>query len=297
VYLDLKGAEGKRVFRELVKEADVVVQNNAFGAMDRLGFGMEGLMDIVKDRKKGIVYVQGNCFGFSGPYATVAGYEHLAQYFSGITIEQAVDAKYIPPPEEPIPSAIPVNILDITTGHAGALATLAALMKRAETGGSYQANVSLLQSALFLKSLGRQPTWLVQKNWERYMPDVSVIDPDAEWVGLQGYFQAFNCEYFPKGHPKAFADEHFIEYHNCPHGGTLRIMKHPLQLSDTPMRWGQAPRPFGYDSGELRWLDYDETVDVEEVGPNVITCKPIRGTPNYVEKKTQKDSEGVAARL
>ncbi|KAJ3339697.1 hypothetical protein HDU93_007923 [Gonapodya sp. JEL0774] len=96
VYLDLKSEEGKKVLTELLAEADVVLQNNAYGAMDRLGFGMQGIMDIVKDRKKGIVYVQGNCFGFSGPYATAAGYEHLAQFFSGIATEQGQYAKYVP---------------------------------------------------------------------------------------------------------------------------------------------------------------------------------------------------------
>ncbi|KAJ3339696.1 hypothetical protein HDU93_007922 [Gonapodya sp. JEL0774] len=59
-------------------------------------------------------------------------------------------------------------------------------------------------------------------------------------------------------------------------GGTLRIMKHPLRLSDTPVLWRCAPRPFGYDSGAIRWLGEDEEEDVVEIGP------PIVGTPNWV---------------
>jgi hypothetical protein len=43
--------------------------------MDRLGFGVKEVMEIVKDRPRGIIFAQGNAFSFHGPYASAAGYE------------------------------------------------------------------------------------------------------------------------------------------------------------------------------------------------------------------------------
>lgn len=72
IYLNLKQDADKKVFRELILDADVVIQNNTFGAMDRLGFGVKDVMEIVKDRERGIIFAQGNAFSFHGPYAAAA---------------------------------------------------------------------------------------------------------------------------------------------------------------------------------------------------------------------------------
>lgn len=54
------------------------VPSYAVGAASRLGFGPEQVFDMVKDRERGIVYVEASAFGFSGPYADAPGFEHLA---------------------------------------------------------------------------------------------------------------------------------------------------------------------------------------------------------------------------
>lgn len=108
IFLDLKKEEDKERLRGFVREADVFIQNYAYGACERLGFGAKDVFEMVKDRGYGIVYVscpnesrralgwrinwttgfalqvEGNAFGFGGPYATAPGFEHLAQAMSGL---------------------------------------------------------------------------------------------------------------------------------------------------------------------------------------------------------------------
>ncbi|KAI9027858.1 CoA-transferase family III domain-containing protein [Hyaloraphidium curvatum] len=271
IYLDLKSDEGKKVFRDLILDADVVIQNNTYGAMDRLGFGVKDVMELVKDRDRGIIYAQGNAFSFHGPDASAAGYEHLAQMISGIAVEQGRYAKHEPPVDTPIPSAVPVNILDVGTGHMGGLGILSALQRRAQFGGSYVVQVSLLQSALFLQSLGKQPDDVVTDLWKRYRPESSVIDPEAPLVGTMGYFSGFQSEYLREGHHESYRDDFFMEYDGTGFPGSrVRVLKPVLRMSiDTP-RYRIAPRPFGFD----KTTRFEEYEDVQQVGPNECLVRP-----------------------
>jgi hypothetical protein len=58
VEMDLKSPAGKAKFRELLMDADVVVNNLLAGTMDKLGFGFKDVLEIIKGRGKGIVYAE-----------------------------------------------------------------------------------------------------------------------------------------------------------------------------------------------------------------------------------------------
>jgi crotonobetainyl-CoA:carnitine CoA-transferase CaiB-like acyl-CoA transferase len=82
--LDLKTAAGKEKFEELLATVDVVVDGYRPGALDRLGYGPEKLIELAKARGKGIVYVQEDCFGYDGEWACRPGWQQIADCVSMI---------------------------------------------------------------------------------------------------------------------------------------------------------------------------------------------------------------------
>ncbi len=67
IVLDMKTPEGKKLFLDLMKKSDVVVENFSAGAMERLGLGYETLREI----NPRIIYACSRGFGESGPYKHV----------------------------------------------------------------------------------------------------------------------------------------------------------------------------------------------------------------------------------
>ena len=71
IALDLKSDEGKDVLRDLVRQADVLIENFRPGAIDRMGFGEAALRALKPD----IIAVSINGFGEKGPYAQSRVYD------------------------------------------------------------------------------------------------------------------------------------------------------------------------------------------------------------------------------
>lgn len=80
VTLNLKKPEGKALFLEMVKNADVVVENYRPGVMDKLGVGYE----VLKATNPRIIYAAVSGFGCYGPLHQRPGYDIIAQAMSGI---------------------------------------------------------------------------------------------------------------------------------------------------------------------------------------------------------------------
>lgn len=78
ITLNLKAPEGKEIFKELVKKADIVVENYRPGVMDKLGLGY----DVLKEINPRIIYAAVSGFGCYGPYHLRPGYDILAQAIS-----------------------------------------------------------------------------------------------------------------------------------------------------------------------------------------------------------------------
>lgn len=67
-HLDLKTEEGRAQLRELIKDADVVVNGYRPFVYDKYGFGEAGIMEIAEERGRGIIYARENCYGWNGPW-------------------------------------------------------------------------------------------------------------------------------------------------------------------------------------------------------------------------------------
>ena len=147
ILLDLKTEEGREVFWRLVDTADVVVENNRKGSMDRLGLGYEHL----KARKPDIIYASLNTYGYDGPWSERAGWEQLAQATSGIQVRHGGDGS---------PTTILYTVNDYGTGIMGAYAVALALHERNNTGRGQSVDsalsftAGLVQSPYFLSYPG-----------------------------------------------------------------------------------------------------------------------------------------------
>src|SRR5256886_2701883 len=79
VTLNLKAPRGRAMFEDLVKTADVVVENMGPGAMERLGLGYESL----KKLNPRLIAASAKGFGSTGPYADYKSFEWIAQAMAG----------------------------------------------------------------------------------------------------------------------------------------------------------------------------------------------------------------------
>jgi formyl-CoA transferase len=137
--LDLKKAEGKEVFRRLVRRADVLVENLRPGTMSDLQLDWPRL----SRENPRLVYVAASGWGQDGPYSARPGLDIMAQGMSGlmsITGEESGSA----------PVKIGVPITDLTCALYGAIAALAALRVRDATGRGQFIDVSLFESGVSL---------------------------------------------------------------------------------------------------------------------------------------------------
>ncbi|MCI2061532.1 MAG: CoA transferase [Eubacteriaceae bacterium] len=80
ITLNLKSEEGKKIFLELVKKADILVENYRPGTMEKLGLGWETLKEV----NPKLVYGAVSGFGHTGPYSKRAGYDIIGQAMSGL---------------------------------------------------------------------------------------------------------------------------------------------------------------------------------------------------------------------
>ena len=80
VTLNLKAPEGKEMFLEMVKKADVVLENYRPGTMEKLGLGY----DVLKEVNPGIIYGSVSGFGHTGPLSKRAGYDIVGQAMGGM---------------------------------------------------------------------------------------------------------------------------------------------------------------------------------------------------------------------
>lgn len=129
--LNLKTDEGKRLFKEVVGQSDVLLENFSPGAMDRLGLGW----DVLKELNPRLIYATIKGFGSYGPHAHFKSYEPVAQAMGGAMSVTGF-------PDHP-PTLVLPAIGDSGTGMQMAIGILAALQQRHNTGKGQHVEVSM----------------------------------------------------------------------------------------------------------------------------------------------------------
>ena len=137
ITLNLQDEEGKKLLRELVKNADVLLENYAPGVMDRLGVGWDALKEI----NPRLIYGSGTGYGLSGPDRDLLAMDHTIQAASGVM--SATGDADAPPSRS---GGAPCDIMGGIHIYAG---VLAALQGRALSGQGTRVEVSMLESMFF----------------------------------------------------------------------------------------------------------------------------------------------------
>jgi len=133
--LDLKAPEGREICLELLKKADVFVENFRPGTAQRLGIGYDALRGF----NPRLIYCSISAFGQSGPYADKPGFDTLGQAMSGLL-------SLLSDPTDP--KVMGMAVSDYVTGLSAAYGILGALMAREKTGAGCRVETSLLQATL-----------------------------------------------------------------------------------------------------------------------------------------------------
>jgi len=199
--VDLRDAAGRETLERLVRTAHVFVQGYRPGGLAERGFGAEALASL----RPGIVYVALSAYGRLGPWAGRRGFDSLVQTAMGFNHAEAQAAAS----DKPRP--MPVQILDQATGYLMAMAACAALVRQQREGGSWRVDVSLAQTAQWLRGLGR-----VDSGFDATLP--ATLDTPGLSDRLETTASGF---------------------------GLLRAMRHSAVLSATPAHWDRPSMPPG----------------------------------------------------
>jgi crotonobetainyl-CoA:carnitine CoA-transferase CaiB-like acyl-CoA transferase len=136
VTLDLKDDGDRDVLLDLVRRADVLVENFRTGVLDRLGLGFERLQEL----NPRLVVLSITGFGHDGPEGGRAGYDQIAQGEAGLMSLTGSG------PDDPQKVGVP--IADLLAGMYGAYGVLAALLERERTGEGTVVRTSLLAATV-----------------------------------------------------------------------------------------------------------------------------------------------------
>ena len=137
IAIDLKSVEGQAVLKDLIKDADILIENYRQGAVEAFGVGYEE----VKKFNERLIYCSISGFGRSGPYSSKGGFDLVAQGMSGLMSITGESAD-----RPPVKVGAPVT--DITAGVLGAMGILGALFKRGKTGKGQLVDTSLFEAGI-----------------------------------------------------------------------------------------------------------------------------------------------------
>jgi formyl-CoA transferase len=138
ITVNMKSAEGKQVFVDLLKKCDIIMENFGPGVLDRFGFTWEKIHEINPKIVMGSI----KGFGSSGPYSDFKAYENVAQAMGGAMSTTGV-------PEGP-PFVTGAQIGDSGTGLHLAIGLLAALRQAERTGQGQYVEVAMMDGVMNL---------------------------------------------------------------------------------------------------------------------------------------------------
>jgi len=194
-HIDLLTHNGQQTLQHLLTDTHVFLQAYRPGALAAKDLSPDALAK----KYPGIVCANLSAYGHTGPWCNRRGYDSLLQSASGFNIAEAASRA------TQKPTAFPVQILDYASGFLLAYGIQAALLKQATEGGSWQVDVSLARTGLWLRSMGQHNGWL----------NTASIDPEQ-------HLQSYTSDY-----------------------GDLRALPHAPKFSHSTVQWQRASCPPG----------------------------------------------------
>ena len=138
ITLNFRKPGAKEIFLEMVRKADVILENYRAGTMEAMGLGF----DVLKSVNPRIILTRISGFGQDGPYSNRTCFDGAAQAMSGL-----MD---ITGAEDGAPTMIGTYVVDYSAGLYAVIGTLAALRERDVTGEGQVVDVALLDAAVSL---------------------------------------------------------------------------------------------------------------------------------------------------
>lgn len=205
ITLNLKEQQGKKMFLELLKKSDVVVENFKTGTMEKLGLGYEELRKV----NPRIVLCSVTGFGHTGPLSKNPGFDPVIQAMSGLMdVTGANDGEA---------TKVGIPIADILTSLYVALSVTAALRQRDQTGEGQAIDLSLLDvqvSSMANVASAYLNTGMISErlgnrhnNVTPYQVFQCQDDPIMICVGNDGMFKKFALLL---GHPEWGTDSRYV---------------------------------------------------------------------------------------
>ena len=179
--LDIKSREGKRILLDLIREADVFIENFRPEAVERLGLTYKKLRRL----NPSLIYCGISGWGKSGPYLEHPAYDLLIQAEAGLISITG---------NENAPAKVGVSICDLITGLYSAFAISLALYQRRRTGRGCEIDMSMFECALslllaypmYFKYRGKPPRRLGMKH--------SLIAPSGVYKTKDEKFVVFSVD-------------------------------------------------------------------------------------------------------
>ena len=137
IALNLKDKDGIKIFKEMVKNSDVVLENFRKGTLEKLGIGY----DVMSEINPKIILCEISGYGRTGPYSDKGGFDLVAQGMSGL---MSITGESTDKP----PMKVGAPITDITAGLLASSGILAALVYREKTGEGQKVDTSLFEAGI-----------------------------------------------------------------------------------------------------------------------------------------------------
>ncbi|SDF20758.1 CaiB/BaiF CoA transferase family protein [Sporolituus thermophilus] len=272
--LNLKHSEARELFKEMVKKADVVLENYRPGTMEKFGLGYDDLKKI----NPRIIYAACSGFGHSGPYMDKPAYDVIVQAMGGIMS--------ITGQENGEPTRVGASIGDITAGLFTMIGVMMALYHRSITGEGQKVDVGMLdcQVAILENAIARYLTsGIVPKPLGNRHPSIT---PFEAFTAKDGYVivGAGNDRLWEKlcnliGRPDLVADERFVtNAKRTQNVKELKVILDDVFSAKTVDEWLKELEEAGIPCGPINTIDRvinDPQVQAREM--IVETDHPVAG--------------------
>lgn len=137
--IDLSDPSAKKILHDLIRTADVFIENFKPGVVAKLGLDYDALKAIKPD----LIYCSISGYGQKGAWAGRGGYDAVIQALTGIAMTSGEG-------EDAPPAKVGFPVVDVATGVLGALSILAAVLQRDRQGKGERIDVSMVHSSLLL---------------------------------------------------------------------------------------------------------------------------------------------------
>lgn len=204
--LNLKDPEAKEIFKEMVKKADIVIENYRPGTMEKLGLGY----DVLKEVNPAIIYGAVSGFGHTGPLSKRAGYDIVGQAMGGLMSTTGW------PGGKPTRVGTPMG--DVLGGLNLTIGVLAALVNRQKTGLGEKVDIALVDSVasamenitMIYQSTGRIPQ-RIGNRYESTYPYDAFPAKDGDVIIAAGNNKLYGILCDVMGLPELKQDPRFLE--------------------------------------------------------------------------------------